>query len=182
MNKNLKKKKKGFTLVEVIIVLAIIAIIAAIAIPNLTKVRQDSKRKADIQTCESIKRTIDILVTDGTIIYGSGGTITITAGAEPELDTAITVKDSGEIKSYFKDVKDPQIDNGKKYKATLDGDGAVTKVSVVDDEDKETDASISYENEAEEPEKPTKKKTKKIYLNKISRLINKWHIEKEDLR
>lgn len=71
MNKNLKKKKKGFTLVEVIIVLAIIAIIAAIAIPNLTQVRKDSKRKADVQTCETIKRTVETLIVDETIKYGT---------------------------------------------------------------------------------------------------------------
>ena len=48
MRKNLKKKGKGFTLVELIVVIVVIAIIAAIAIPRITSF-QDSARKARIQ-------------------------------------------------------------------------------------------------------------------------------------
>ena len=40
MNKIINKKKKAFTLIELIIVLAIMAIIAAIAIPNFMAVRE----------------------------------------------------------------------------------------------------------------------------------------------
>lgn len=49
MRKNLKKKGKGFTLVELIVVIVVIAIIAAIAIPRITSF-QDSARKARIQS------------------------------------------------------------------------------------------------------------------------------------
>lgn len=48
MRKNLKKKGKGFTLVELIVVIVVIAIIAAIAIPRITSF-QDSARRARIQ-------------------------------------------------------------------------------------------------------------------------------------
>lgn len=42
------KKKKGFTLIELIIVIAIIAIIAAFAIPNFIRVQNNSKIDADV--------------------------------------------------------------------------------------------------------------------------------------
>ena len=46
---NLKKKSKGFTLVELIVVIIIIAIITAVAVPALTSF-QDNARKSRIQS------------------------------------------------------------------------------------------------------------------------------------
>lgn len=46
---NLKKKSKGFTLVELIVVIIIIAIIAAVAVPALTSF-QDNARRSRIQS------------------------------------------------------------------------------------------------------------------------------------
>ncbi|GLC31401.1 prepilin-type N-terminal cleavage/methylation domain-containing protein [Clostridium omnivorum] len=88
MNKNAKKKKKGFTLIELIIVLAIMAIIAAIAIPNFSAVRDNSKKKADTQSCETIKRTVLMLVSDSTLAPQNNAdvakpkTLTFTAGSD----------------------------------------------------------------------------------------------------
>lgn len=49
MRKNLKKKGKGFTLVELIVVIIIIAIIAAVAIPRIVAF-QESARKSRINS------------------------------------------------------------------------------------------------------------------------------------
>lgn len=48
-------RKAGFTLVEIMIVVAIIGLLAAIAIPNFIKARQSSQRAA----CINNLRTID---------------------------------------------------------------------------------------------------------------------------
>lgn len=78
MENSLKKRKKrmGFTLIELIIVLAVMGIIALIAIPSLMGTKENFRVKADKKSCETIKRAVDILIADETIPEGTSGTIT----------------------------------------------------------------------------------------------------------
>lgn len=104
------KKKKGFTLIELIIVLAVMAIIALIAIPNFAAVRNNSKVKADKQSCETIERTVLMLVSDETI-KGSGE---ITVSFDEKTDTMTVDLDkveettTGVVETALAEVKAPQ--------------------------------------------------------------------------
>ena len=60
----MKKLDKGFTLIELIIVIAILGIIALIAVPNLAGIRQRSQIAADIRTAEQIGKALRIWYTD----------------------------------------------------------------------------------------------------------------------
>ncbi len=84
------KKKKGFTLIELIIVLAVMAIIALIAIPNFAAVRNNSKVKADQQSCATIERTVLMLVSDETI--KGNGTVTVTVDDSDKVVADATEK------------------------------------------------------------------------------------------
>lgn len=106
------KKKKGFTLIELIIVLAVMAIIALIAIPNFSAVRENSKIKADKQSCATIERTVLMLVSDETV--KGDGTVTLKFDANGKLDKTNTtiadsIKDSKDvITEALNEVKAPQ--------------------------------------------------------------------------
>lgn len=53
-----KQKRKGFTLIELIIVIAIIAILAAVAIPKLSSVRATANESSDLATAKTIHSLI----------------------------------------------------------------------------------------------------------------------------
>ncbi len=53
-----KNSKKGFTLVELVIVIAVLAIIAAIAIPTVVNVITNANKSTDITNAQTIENTI----------------------------------------------------------------------------------------------------------------------------
>lgn len=71
MLKNLRnlrrEKKKGFTLMELIIVIAIIGIIALFAVPNFIAAKNNALKDSDVNLGRSVAHTTEVLLADGTI-------------------------------------------------------------------------------------------------------------------
>ena len=65
------QEKKGFTLVEVIVVLVILAILMAIAIPSLTGYIDKANERAILTEASSIQSALQVASTD---VYGQTGT------------------------------------------------------------------------------------------------------------
>ncbi len=73
----LRRKKKGFTLIELIIVIAIIAILATIALPRFGQIRENANVKADIANAKNIQTAIMTGIANGDITPNPDNTITI---------------------------------------------------------------------------------------------------------
>jgi type IV pilus assembly protein PilA len=86
----LNRSKKGFTLVEIMIVVVIIGLLAAMAIPAFQKVRTDSIAKSIVNDARQLGAALQQIATEYAGI-ADGDTITITINATTGAVTSAAV-------------------------------------------------------------------------------------------
>lgn len=134
MLKKMKNNKKGFTLVELIVVLVILAILAALLIPALTGYIDKAKNKSIVAETRQVVMAAQTLVDEkyGTVDVGAAVKVEGVAGVT-DKDCDVTKKnitDLAEVKGTIVSISlttDKKIDtlvytNGAKkctYKATV---------------------------------------------------------------
>ncbi|MEZ0536230.1 prepilin-type N-terminal cleavage/methylation domain-containing protein [Caldicellulosiruptoraceae bacterium PP1] len=77
MVKQVNQKNKGFTLIEMVVVLAIIAVLIAIAVPQVMKQINKSKINADIANAKAIATAIQQWVAEGNSLTNQSNWVAI---------------------------------------------------------------------------------------------------------
>lgn len=120
-----KKKKTGFTLIELTVVLAIMAIIITVIAPNFSSVKVGAKKKVDEQNCAAIERSVEMLLAED-VIESSTTNIKIEPNDSGVEISGISGDGESKLQELLEDLDKPQsgdfynvnIENGRKVKAT----------------------------------------------------------------
>ena len=94
MLQNLNKKRAGFTLVEIMIVVAIIALLAAIAVPNFLRARKRSQATRILEDLRIIDSAIDQYAIE---TNKAGGADVTWADIQPYLKKGGVIYNSGGV-------------------------------------------------------------------------------------
>lgn len=86
-----KKDNKGFTLVELVIVIAILAILVGILAPQYTKYVEKSRKSADVNNMDEIIRAIEVYYVDQGADSKLTDSTTITITMNADKKSVVTV-------------------------------------------------------------------------------------------
>lgn len=107
MQKRIMKKRKGFTLIEMVIVITIIGILSSIAVTKYSKIQENAKKNADYATAANLATAAMIAISDG----------------EQNVDVG-----SLQSKGYIEVIPKPKSDKSNNFDINAVGDSVTVKV------------------------------------------------------
>lgn len=130
MNLTKQKKKKGFTLIELMAVIAIIAILAAVLVPTVSGYITRAKKTAVITQCRSVMNAIetyDATNGDTSIVKDWNKTITQATASGGQLEQLL--KEELLEKSDYENIANAKLIDIKTINENKDGD-IINKISM----------------------------------------------------
>jgi type IV pilus assembly protein PilA len=106
----MKKLQKGFTLIELMIVVAIIGILAAVAIPTYSSYTAKAKFSEVVLATSGLKSAIEVCAQDGSCLSDDGTEIDTDADNAPELPIVEDGNGKGMVASVIWNNVDKRIE------------------------------------------------------------------------
>lgn len=126
------KNNKGFSLVELIIVIAIMAVLVGVLAPTYLQYVEKSKKSNDVSTVDSVINALEIAAIDPEVNSDGWTSLTVTIDDDNAMSVSQT-GGSGTMKTAFEEIAGTDV----KFKSTKWG-GAVTIIAT-----NETNGKIS---------------------------------------
>ncbi|MGE4282260.1 MAG: type II secretion system protein [Clostridia bacterium] len=126
------KENKGFSLIELIVVIAILGVLAGVAAPNVIGYIDMSKRKADIASARTIANTVMASIAAGETSI-------------PSSDGTYAVSELTEVIDKLQSAPKPQYDTDAEFIVGISSNGAV-RVGVGTNDDDDTIEDELYPN------------------------------------
>lgn len=112
------KSEKGFTLIELIIVIAILAIIAAVAVPNILKAVDNSRKTSDITNAKVIADAASQVIAKfdnlSGVTYDATTALNVTSltGASANADATLAAFEDALFNEFSNGAPDPVYQGG----------------------------------------------------------------------
>ena len=121
-----RKNNKGFSLVELIVVVAIMAVLVGVLAPAYLKYVEKSRKSTDISAVDNIMQTMNVCASDITLKLKDNDTMSATCSGGTVTFAASTTEAEGELASMLGTVKCKSAFDDWKLEGTVDENGAVT--------------------------------------------------------
>lgn len=110
----MQKNNKGFSLIELIIVIAIIAVLIGILVPEFLKYVEKSKRQADLATVREIFNVINLLNTEY-VTFNYIDLIYVNGYCSFEFSKKAYVDAYGSEEAFYEGINSVAIPEGKRF-------------------------------------------------------------------
>ncbi len=125
MKKLGKSSKKGFTLVELIVVIVILAVLAAMLVPALIGYVERARREKDYQAASTVYSAAQAALTEkyakGEIDKGTAGNLAVTTTTDNDVVLDLAGVDKSRVKAYDFHYTDKLIIDYGSVKISTDG-------------------------------------------------------------
>jgi len=132
-----RKNKKGFSLVELIVVIAIMAVLVAILAPQFIKYVEKSRQSADVKNSQEMVSAVQAYAADTGLAANASTTITLSKTAE-------AVASGGDKAAVESALSDAGVKGGKLKSSKWGANGAYADVTITVKTDANGNPSFEY--------------------------------------